>query len=224
MILERNRERLGCDLVVSADGAMWRADRPSMTVASRGMVGARCNRHRRLKGSAFGPPRRQRTQSDPGADRAACVSARRRRRVAVPGFMTALRPIPPSSRNRCGKFRRRRLFPRYWFAKTRSNAERQPASGAAMAGAHARIQRHLRRVLGTRNEDRHPLLRRRKNHLPPGRRPKTCQGDRGDRPSSGNPSAAGYAWSRAARPGSEAFSVDPDLPALAAEPFLQKCW
>ncbi|HTM97033.1 MAG TPA: dipeptidase [Croceibacterium sp.] len=32
------RERLKCDLVVSADGAMWRADLPSVTVASRGLV------------------------------------------------------------------------------------------------------------------------------------------------------------------------------------------
>lgn len=31
-------DRLACDLVVSADGAMWRADLPSITVASRGMV------------------------------------------------------------------------------------------------------------------------------------------------------------------------------------------
>lgn len=31
-------ERLACDLVVSADGAMWRADLPSVTVASRGLV------------------------------------------------------------------------------------------------------------------------------------------------------------------------------------------
>ena len=30
--------RLACDLVVSADGAMWRADLPSVTVASRGLV------------------------------------------------------------------------------------------------------------------------------------------------------------------------------------------
>ena len=36
--VERMRERLACDLVVSADGAMWRADLPSMTVASRGLV------------------------------------------------------------------------------------------------------------------------------------------------------------------------------------------
>lgn len=32
------RDRLACDLVVSADGAMWRADLPSMMVAGRGLV------------------------------------------------------------------------------------------------------------------------------------------------------------------------------------------
>jgi acetylornithine deacetylase/succinyl-diaminopimelate desuccinylase-like protein len=37
-LVEKMRQRLACDLVVSADGAMWRADLPSMTVASRGMV------------------------------------------------------------------------------------------------------------------------------------------------------------------------------------------
>ena len=36
--LQSYREKLGCDLVISADGAMWRADRPSMTVASRGLA------------------------------------------------------------------------------------------------------------------------------------------------------------------------------------------
>ncbi len=34
----RLRERLDCDLVVSADGAMWRDDLPSVTVAGRGLV------------------------------------------------------------------------------------------------------------------------------------------------------------------------------------------
>jgi acetylornithine deacetylase/succinyl-diaminopimelate desuccinylase-like protein len=33
----RLKQRFACDLVVSADGAMWRADIPSVTVASRGM-------------------------------------------------------------------------------------------------------------------------------------------------------------------------------------------
>ncbi|MBP0616854.1 dipeptidase [Jiella mangrovi] len=36
--VERLRQRLAADLVVSADGAMWRSDLPSVTVASRGLV------------------------------------------------------------------------------------------------------------------------------------------------------------------------------------------
>jgi acetylornithine deacetylase/succinyl-diaminopimelate desuccinylase-like protein len=36
--LEAYRGKLGCDVVISADGAMWRPDRPSVTVASRGMA------------------------------------------------------------------------------------------------------------------------------------------------------------------------------------------
>jgi acetylornithine deacetylase/succinyl-diaminopimelate desuccinylase-like protein len=32
------KDRLACDIVVSADGAMWRADLPSVTVASRGLA------------------------------------------------------------------------------------------------------------------------------------------------------------------------------------------
>jgi acetylornithine deacetylase/succinyl-diaminopimelate desuccinylase-like protein len=37
-LVERLKDRLAADLVVSADGAMWRADLPSVTVASRGLV------------------------------------------------------------------------------------------------------------------------------------------------------------------------------------------
>ncbi|PZM10916.1 dipeptidase [Rhizobium tubonense] len=36
--LQTYADRLACDLVISADGAMWRPDRPSITVASRGLV------------------------------------------------------------------------------------------------------------------------------------------------------------------------------------------
>jgi acetylornithine deacetylase/succinyl-diaminopimelate desuccinylase-like protein len=37
-LVARFKDRLAADLVVSADGAMWRADMPSVTVASRGLV------------------------------------------------------------------------------------------------------------------------------------------------------------------------------------------
>ncbi len=36
--LEKYRDKLSCDLVLSADGAMWRPDKPSITVASRGLA------------------------------------------------------------------------------------------------------------------------------------------------------------------------------------------
>ena len=36
--IARMKDRFACDLVVSADGAMWRPDLPSVTVASRGLV------------------------------------------------------------------------------------------------------------------------------------------------------------------------------------------
>ena len=35
----KNREMLAADVVISADGAMWRVDEPSLTVASRGLAG-----------------------------------------------------------------------------------------------------------------------------------------------------------------------------------------
>ena len=36
--LERLKDRLACDVVLSADGAMWRPDLPSVTVAGRGLM------------------------------------------------------------------------------------------------------------------------------------------------------------------------------------------
>ena len=38
LTVARLKDRLACDLVISADGAMWRADLPSVTVASRGLA------------------------------------------------------------------------------------------------------------------------------------------------------------------------------------------
>lgn len=37
--IEQNKELLAADFVLSADGAMWRIDEPSLTVASRGLAG-----------------------------------------------------------------------------------------------------------------------------------------------------------------------------------------
>ena len=37
--IEEHADRLRADVVISADGAMWRIDEPSLTIASRGLVG-----------------------------------------------------------------------------------------------------------------------------------------------------------------------------------------
>jgi acetylornithine deacetylase/succinyl-diaminopimelate desuccinylase-like protein len=37
--LEANAQQLACDLVISTDGAMWRASEPSLTIAGKGMCG-----------------------------------------------------------------------------------------------------------------------------------------------------------------------------------------
>ncbi|MCF7700736.1 M20/M25/M40 family metallo-hydrolase [Loktanella sp. M215] len=89
-------DRLACDLVVSADGAMWRADLPSITVASRGMLameltvrGASKDLHSgRHGGSAPNPVRAlarmmASLHDDDG-------------RVTVPGFADAATPPDPA--------------------------------------------------------------------------------------------------------------------------------
>ena len=54
------KDRLSCDLVVSADGAMWRVG-PALRHRGEPRHGrARCDCHRRGEGPAFRPPRRQR--------------------------------------------------------------------------------------------------------------------------------------------------------------------
>ena len=37
--IEQHKQLLAADVVISADGAMWRIDEPSLTVASRGLAG-----------------------------------------------------------------------------------------------------------------------------------------------------------------------------------------
>ena len=90
------KDRLACDLVVSAAGAMWRADLPSITVASRGMLaleltvtGAAKDLHSgRHGGSAPNPIRAlarmlASLHDDTG-------------RVTVPGFADAATPPDPA--------------------------------------------------------------------------------------------------------------------------------
>ncbi|MDX7950512.1 dipeptidase [Lichenihabitans sp. Uapishka_5] len=90
------KPRLACDLAVSADGAMWRPDLPSVTVASRGLValdvvltGAAKDLHSgRHGGSAPNPLQ--------ALVRLLATLHDHEGRVAVPGFHDGVRPPDPA--------------------------------------------------------------------------------------------------------------------------------
>ena len=71
-------DRLAADTVVSADGAMWRVDLPTVTVASRGICALEFTRPRRRQGSALRPAWRHR------AEPAACHRQRWSRACTTP--------------------------------------------------------------------------------------------------------------------------------------------
>src|SRR5262249_51684972 len=96
--LEAHREELSADLVVSADGAMWRPDEPSISVASKGLVGfdlvaigAASALHSGRHGGAVQHPRHAlapplSTLHRPGGG------------VAVEGFYDQVRPLAEADR------------------------------------------------------------------------------------------------------------------------------
>ncbi len=92
----RLRERLACDLVVSADGAMWRADLPSMTVASRGLVALDVS----VEGAAKDLHSGRHGGSAPNAIRALVAMLATLHHadgtVAVPGFADGALPPDPA--------------------------------------------------------------------------------------------------------------------------------
>ncbi len=94
--VERMRERLACDLVVSADGAMWRADLASMTVASRGLVALDVS----VEGAAKDLHSGRHGGSAPNAIRALVAMLATLHdaggAVTVPGFADGARPPDPA--------------------------------------------------------------------------------------------------------------------------------
>ena len=78
----QHRELLAADVVISADGAMWRIDEPSLTVANRGLAGLELTLRGAGQGPAFGASRRERRQSAArdGAPHRLAAPARRPRR------------------------------------------------------------------------------------------------------------------------------------------------
>lgn len=94
----RLKDRLACDVVLSADGAMWRADLPSVTVASRGLAamdvqveGAAKDLHSGRHGGSAPNPLRALVALLAGLHDGAG-------RVAVPGFADGARPPDPAIR------------------------------------------------------------------------------------------------------------------------------
>jgi len=107
----RLKDRLACDLVVSADGAMWRADLPSVTVASRGLValdvvlqGAGKDLH---SGRHGGSAERRRGPGAASRDPARC--RRPRGRLRLPRRRPAARPRHHGG-HRAVALRRGRIF------------------------------------------------------------------------------------------------------------------
>jgi acetylornithine deacetylase/succinyl-diaminopimelate desuccinylase-like protein len=89
-------ERLAADLVLSADGAMWRADLPSVTVASRGLLALDLTMHGAAKDLHSG--RHGGSAPNPLMALASLVAGLHDAdgRVAVAGFYDGIRPPDPA--------------------------------------------------------------------------------------------------------------------------------
>ncbi len=73
--IQEHAARLAADFALSADGAMWRIDEPSLTVSSRGITGLEFTLTGRGQGLAFGTSRWRRSQPAPRHRRAGRVAA-----------------------------------------------------------------------------------------------------------------------------------------------------
>ena len=145
-----NAERLRADFVLSADGAMWRPDEPSITVANRGLAALEFTVTGAAQGSAFRPPWRR------GRELAACH--RRRWSPACTTTRTGSRspasttrrsrsptrcgrrspPCPSAKRNTCNRSARppawARKATRCWSGNGCARRWSSTACGAAIRG------------------------------------------------------------------------------------------
>jgi len=96
--LERHRDELAADLVVSADGAMWRASEPSIAIAAKGLLaldlvveGPASDLHSGRHGGAV---------QNPNSALARIVATLHEAdgTVAVPSFYDAVEPLPDADR------------------------------------------------------------------------------------------------------------------------------
>src|SRR5215203_2695075 len=113
---------LGADVVLSADGAMWRIDEPSLTVASRGLAGLELTLTAASKDLHSG-----------------------RHGGAVANPLHAMARLIASLHD----------------------------AGTSLDAPHARGQRHVGRVRGSRQQDRDSERSPREDHVPSGGRSKS---------------------------------------------------
>ena len=150
-----HQDLLAADVVLSADGAMWRIDEPSLTVASRGLAGLELTLTGAAQGPALGAPRRQRRQSAARDGAAGRRPARRRRARGRGGLLRrrasnsppaeraalAALPFDEASVSRRRSARRRRSASRATPRSSgsgRARRSRSTACGAATRGPAAR--------------------------------------------------------------------------------------
>ena len=101
--IEQNKDKLKADVVVSADGAMWRIDEPSLTVGGRGLAA--------LEFSLVGPAkdlhsgRHGGSVANPLHALARLLASLHQPdgRVAVPGFYDRVRELSPAEREDLAK-------------------------------------------------------------------------------------------------------------------------
>jgi acetylornithine deacetylase/succinyl-diaminopimelate desuccinylase-like protein len=96
--VERHKDLLAADVVVSADGAMWRIDEPSLTVASRGLCGLELTLTAASKDLHSG--RHGGGVANPLHGMATLIASLHESdgRVAVAGFYDAVRELSPDER------------------------------------------------------------------------------------------------------------------------------
>jgi acetylornithine deacetylase/succinyl-diaminopimelate desuccinylase-like protein len=96
--VERHKDLLAADVVVSADGAMWRIDEPSLTVASRGLCGLELTLTAASKDLHSG--RHGGGVANPLHAMATLIASLHESdgRVAVAGFYDAVRELSPDER------------------------------------------------------------------------------------------------------------------------------
>ena len=171
-LLQRERDRLACDVVVVSDTSMWALDVPSTCVGMRGLVAfdvelrtAAADLHSGVYGGAV---------PNPAHHIARLVSALHddERRVALPGFYDDVRPADRRGAGiaRPAALSRRGLDGGGGRAPPRGRGGPLDAR-AGVVPPHVRRRRHRRGLHGRRHQDDRARAGRLQGHVPARPRP-----------------------------------------------------